>query len=85
MEASREIMNDVNATARKTAHDIKGSIQEARSSLKSAFNDRYDSVRRQANEALHTSEDFVKEHPISTVLGACAVGFIAGALLRRRH
>ncbi|MFS4457694.1 DUF883 family protein [Bdellovibrio sp. HCB2-146] len=85
MEASRDIMNDVNTTTRKAAHDLKGSMQEARSSLKEAFNDRYESVRRQAGEALSTSEEFVKEHPISTVLGACAVGFIAGALLRRRH
>lgn len=48
------------------------------------WTDRYHNLQESARDAMDASEDFVKEHPYYTVLGAAAVGFIAGMLLRRR-
>lgn len=94
MENSRDIMNDVGSTARKVgndfksdvksaAGDIKSSAKEAKNTLRDELTDRYADFRDQAKEAMNQSESFVKDHPLSTVLGACAVGFIAGALISR--
>lgn len=98
MENPRDIMNDVGSTARKTANEFKGDVKsaagdirssarEAKNTLRDELTERYADFREQAKEAVSQSESFVKEHPLSTVLGACAVGFIAGALLGRssRH
>ncbi len=43
------------------------------------------SVQRRAQDAIASSESFVKERPLRTVLGAAAVGFLAGMIARRRH
>lgn len=91
MENPRDVMNEVGSTARKTVNefksDIKGAAKDAKSTLRNELGDRYEEFRSQAKEAVSQSENFVKEHPLSTVLGACAVGFIAGAILSRssRH
>ena len=98
MENPRDIMNDVGSTGRKVANDFKGEVKSAAGDIKGAakdaqntlrheLGDRYAEFRDQAKEAMTQSEHYVKEHPLSTVLGACAIGFIAGALLSRasRH
>jgi ElaB/YqjD/DUF883 family membrane-anchored ribosome-binding protein len=87
MESPRDTLNEVGSTAKKVAHDFKGDIRsaakDARSNLRHELGERYDQFRDQAKEMVSQSEGFVKEHPLSTVLGACAVGFIAGAILSR--
>lgn len=94
MENPRETMNDIGSTTRKVASefksdvksaagDIKGVARDAQNTLRHELSDRYAEFRDQAKEAVSQSEGYIKEHPLSTVLGACAVGFIAGALLSR--
>lgn len=65
---------------RKNLGDIKENV--AAKLEKSAWNDRYHAVQAKAQEAVEVSEDFVKEHPLYTVLGAAAIGFVAGMLIR---
>ena len=36
----------------------------------------------QAKEALHTADEYVRENPIPTILGALAIGFALGILVR---
>jgi len=47
--------------------------------------DTWATVQRRAQDAISSSESFVKERPLRTVLGAAAVGFLAGMIARRRH
>ncbi|MDG0816875.1 hypothetical protein [Bdellovibrio svalbardensis] len=55
------------------------------SSSKFDLKDTWANVQRRAQGAISSSEDFVKERPLRTVLGAAAVGFLAGMIARRRH
>ncbi|HWU44824.1 MAG TPA: hypothetical protein VN132_15335 [Bdellovibrio sp.] len=57
-----------------SSRDMSASLREA-----------YANVQKRAQEAISSSEDFVKERPLRTVLGAAAVGFLAGVIARRRH
>lgn len=48
--------------------------------------EQYEVIKERAQDALDTSADFVKRHPMATVASAVAVGFVAAVLLRRtRH
>jgi ElaB/YqjD/DUF883 family membrane-anchored ribosome-binding protein len=95
-ESSRELMNDIKSTGRQAVDtgkqlygdaksEVKSQINEAKSELRSEWGERYETIKHKAQDALETSEDFVKDHPIATVLGACAVGFVAGLIARRRN
>jgi ElaB/YqjD/DUF883 family membrane-anchored ribosome-binding protein len=61
-----------------SAHSLTGDMTEG---LKEA----YVTVQKKAQEAVVTSEDFIRAAPIRVVLGAAAVGFLAGFLSRRKH
>lgn len=56
-------------------------VSNVRDSLKGA----YSTVQEKAQSALSSSGEFVKANPIRTVLGAAAVGFLAGMIARRKH
>ncbi|QDK36702.1 DUF883 C-terminal domain-containing protein [Bdellovibrio sp. NC01] len=45
----------------------------------------WSNVQSRAQTAISSSEDFVKARPLRVVLGAAAVGFLAGMIARRRH
>ncbi len=96
-DSSRELVNDIKSTGKQALDtgkniysdaksEIKSQVHDAKSDFRSQWSDRYDMIKHKAQDAVTTSEDFVKEHPIATVLGACAVGFVAGLIARRtRH
>ncbi|UYL07255.1 DUF883 family protein [Bdellovibrio sp. SKB1291214] len=95
-ETSREFMNDIKSTGKQAADtgkqlygeaksELKSKVNEAKSELESTWGDRYETIKHKAQDAMDTSEDFIKDHPIATVLGACAVGFVAGLIARRRN
>ncbi len=95
-ESPRELMNDLKSTGRQAVDtgkslygdvksDVKSQINDAKSELRKEWGERYETIKHRAQDAWETSEDFVKDHPIATVLGACAVGFVAGMIARRRH
>ncbi|MBO9668328.1 MAG: DUF883 domain-containing protein [Bdellovibrio sp.] len=96
-ESSRELMNDIKTTGKQAADtakhmysdaksEAKSQLSNVRSEMKERWGDRYETIKHKAEDAYHDTEEFVKEHPIATVLGACAVGFVAGMIARRsRH
>ncbi|HEX7673233.1 MAG TPA: hypothetical protein VF412_03630 [Bdellovibrio sp.] len=85
-ETTREVVNDMKSLGKQAIDTGKGAMHEAKSELRSQWGDTYDTIKGKAQDAFSASEDFVKEHPITTVLGACAVGFVAGLIARRsRH
>lgn len=72
---------------RNNLGDIKESVKKnVKQELhKRGWDDRYHAVQDKARVAIDTSEEFVKTHPYYTILGAAAVGFVAGMLIRRNH
>ncbi|UXR64001.1 hypothetical protein EZJ49_13100 [Bdellovibrio bacteriovorus] len=76
-------METTTGEIRKKMGDIKENV--AHSLEKSAWSDRYHAVESKVKEGVDASEEFVKAHPFYTVLGAAAVGFVAGALINRKH
>jgi ElaB/YqjD/DUF883 family membrane-anchored ribosome-binding protein len=70
----------------ETTQDMHGEASKRFNKAKDDMQEAFHRAQEQAQEMRENSEDFIRQHPISTVLGACAVGFIAGALLKRiRH
>ena len=88
-EASREILNDMSSASKQAASLGKQAVEKASDKLQSSaadWEERYKAVQQKTRQAMDTTTDFVKEHPFSTVLGAAAVGFLAGIIARsRRH
>lgn len=84
-ESAREIVNDIKATGKQMMDQSKSAINDAKSDFRTELSNRFETVKGKAQDAITTSEDFVKEHPLSTVLGACAIGFVAGLIARRRR
>lgn len=76
-------METTTGEIRKKMGDIKENV--AHSLEKSAWSDRYHAVESKVREGVDASEEFVKAHPFYTILGAAAVGFVAGALINRKH
>ena len=88
-------MADFTSTTSSTSSGLKpskGSIHQQ--SLKKPFEEiankvdlkgMWSNVQSGAQKAITSSEDFVKARPLRVVLGAAAVGFLAGMIARRRH
>lgn len=60
-------------------------LQDKYYSMESSVRAGIKEVGSTLREGRDASEEFVKAHPFYSVLGAAAVGFIAGSLLTRRH
>jgi len=85
-EPTREVINDIKSTSKQMMDSGKSAIHDAKSEFRAQWSDRFDTIKGRAQDAISTSEDFVKEHPLGTVLGACAIGFVVGLIARRnRH
>lgn len=78
---------------RKDLGTIKENVRQGANSLRqnveqqienSGWQERYEDLRERASQAMEASEDFVKEHPYYTLLGAATIGFVAGMLLRHK-
>lgn len=72
------IKENVRQGANSIRHNVEQQIED------SNWQERYEDLRKRAGEAVEASEDFVKEHPYYTLLGAAAIGFVAGMILRRK-
>lgn len=69
-------------------NDIKNSFGNIKKNVKREFEggplkEGYRELEKRARGAMEASEDVIREYPISTVLGAAAVGFVAAMLVRR--
>lgn len=68
--------------AKQMASNVSERIQKGEMSAQEL----YQEARGRAEDAMDVSVDFVKKHPLSTVAGAAAIGFLAGILIRgNRH
>jgi ElaB/YqjD/DUF883 family membrane-anchored ribosome-binding protein len=78
-EAVADGLDDTRGKARKILHDAKEYANQAKDYAVNAK----DYARDRAYAAEHAVEDTVKDHPLSTLAVAAAVGVMIGALLRR--
>lgn len=53
--------------------------------MSASLKDAYSTVQKKAQDAISSSEEFVRARPLRTVLGAAAVGFLAAMIARRKH
>lgn len=78
----RKDLGTIKENVRQGANSIRQNVEEQIEN--SGWQERYEDLRERASQAMEASEDFVKEHPYYTLLGAAAIGFVAGMLLRRK-
>ncbi|WII71990.1 hypothetical protein QJS83_16120 [Bdellovibrio sp. 22V] len=75
--------NDYRSNLGNIKENIKENISQELS--RSQWNERFQDLKSKANDAVGASEDMLKSHPFYSVLGAAAIGFVAGLMIRRRH
>lgn len=71
------------AYASDKARQVANTVSDKLHKTEARAEDIYHAARERAEDAYDNSVDFVKKHPFSTVMGAAAIGFVAGILLRR--
>lgn len=60
----------------------KGSFKGS-STFSGPMKETYNKVQDTAVDAFHNTEDFIREYPVRIVLGAAAIGFIAGYIAKK--
>jgi ElaB/YqjD/DUF883 family membrane-anchored ribosome-binding protein len=80
----RDLKNEINATAQNVKSQAKDALRDMSGSWKESAENAYSMIQERGRQAADVSEDFVKRHPFTTVLGAAAIGLVAGFLLARR-
>lgn len=61
-----------------TAEQIKKSFENFKSE------EELQALQKTAKEVADVAADFIRKYPIQTVIGAAAVGFIIGSLLKKK-
>lgn len=74
------IKENLKSGAENVRKNVKQGIEET--NWREKYEDLQEQIQSRASDAVDASEDFIKEHPFYTVLGAAAVGLVAGLLLR---
>jgi len=82
---TRNIRNEASSLAETAKEKARNLAQGGVSEFRDRAEDVYHDLQKRAREAADSSEDIIKAHPFYSVLGACAVGFVCGALLGRRR
>jgi len=78
--------NVKNFGAKATSTPVQSSnMPDAINSLKKNVENKYDNLQKQIRDTTDTGISFVRRHPLSSLAGAIALGFITGALIGRRH
>ena len=94
METTKDIKNEVSNGARYAANQATKKASQLSSQAASGLEefrneaaDRYEDIEARAKELARTSYDVVKTYPVYSILGAAAIGFIAGSVLNmgRKH
>ena len=77
--ATRRLAGEID---RLVAEGVK-TVQSAASEYAEKLGENAEVAREQAKKAYAESQEYVKDNPVPSVLGAFAVGLLLGALLRR--
>ena len=74
--------NGISATAKEKAKEALKAVPKQLENLD--IEKYYSAVKNKTKEVVDASTGFVKRHPVYTLLGLSAVGFILGLTFRRR-
>ena len=77
----------MDSTAKKTMDSdssIKSFARENTHAMREGLRDAKDVIKDRSTVLVEESVDFVKRYPVSTAIGAVAVGFIAGLFISGR-
>lgn len=90
-------MENTQTTVKNAAQDLEGAAHNMTEKVKSgvstvgkqigslADTKSYKMIRERAEDAADVSVNFVKRYPLYTLLGATAIGVLAGFLLSRKN
>lgn len=71
--------------ARETLHQGAKVVRDRLEDTAGDINAQFQDVRERGMKAIDASTDYIKTNPWGVVLGAAAVGLVAGMLLRGRN
>ena len=79
-----EAAGDAASTAERKGAKIVQGIENAASSVREQFDHTVDYFRENDARAMaHDLKNYVKSHPTQALIGAIAIGFFAGRMIRR--
>ena len=84
-EIKQKISNTKDAVSEKMHKMDHHAFQDGYHAVESSVREGMKEVRASLKEGRDISEEFVKTHPFYSILGAAAVGFIAGSLISKRN
>jgi ElaB/YqjD/DUF883 family membrane-anchored ribosome-binding protein len=87
MENTQSMVKDGKKVLNGAVQGTQDRLQKTTEFLSQAgarVQDTYEELGGQAQEWADQSVKLIKRYPLYTVLGAAAVGFLAGAIIRRR-
>lgn len=77
VQQAKEFASDVESDAKSAVSKIEDYASDVQSVVKA----RWDDIAHNAQAYREMAEGYVKKNPTSTILGAAAVGLIAGSLI----
>lgn len=69
--------------ASEKAHQLRESANVKVAHAREVATEQWNEAREKARDAHQTAEDYVRQHPTRSVLGALGIGFLIGLLVRR--
>ena len=66
------------------AEELRGQINSSLQRARKALSSTEQALLERGKEALHTSEEYVREHPLQSLAIGAGVGFLLGLLVSRR-
>ncbi|MBX2987232.1 MAG: hypothetical protein KF802_04980 [Bdellovibrionaceae bacterium] len=101
-DGAKDIARDVRDGAKDLSRDVRDGAQKAAGAVSDKFQDLkgsaertltnadiqsiVENIRQSAQATVESTEDTIKRHPLTAVLGAAAVGAVVGTLIgRMRH
>lgn len=82
-EVASEKASQFKATAAEKAEALKHKASDRAQQFRSAATEQWQDTRVKAKELHVSAEDYIRENPTKSVLGALGVGFLVGLILRR--
>lgn len=82
MENTQTTLNGIKRSGKDLANNVAETVAEKANMSTTELKAYYDTAKDKASDAVNYSEDFVKKYPFYTILGAVAVGVLAGAIIR---
>ena len=82
MENTQTSLNGIKRNTKDLANSVVDTVADKKNLSSTDLKAYYETAKEKASDAVEYSESFVKKYPFYTALGAAAVGFLAGAIIR---